>query len=231
MSRRLLIYCEGQTEEMFVERLLRNHLVQFGIRVERPILAATSLDPRGQRGGFVNWDAIEFDLRQEFRSDADPNLRFTTLLDVFRIPSTVPGMAAITPPLTTVADIEQVERAIEATLNEPRFKAYLQRQELETLLLADISALEYVFHRHRPAIQQLANDIATFADAEDINDGENTHPAARLAAAIPGYEDLKASRAYFVLARAAQADWAAVRSKCPRFDAWLRHWENWGTSP
>jgi len=215
---------------MFVERLLRNHLLQFGIRVERPILAATSLDPRSQRGGFVNWDAIQFDLRQQFRSDADPNLRFTTLLDVFRIPDTVPGMATIAPPLTAVADVEQVERAIETTLGEPRFKAYLQRHELETLLLADISALEYVFHRHKPGIEQLANDIAAFTDAEDINAGEHTHPAARLAAAIPGYEDLKASNAFFVLARAAEANWMAVRSRCPRFDAWLRYWENWGTS-
>jgi hypothetical protein len=228
VSKRLLIYCEGRTEEMFVERLLRNHLFIHGIRVERPILAATSRDPVGQRGGFINWDAIEFDLRQEFNSDNDPNLRFTTLLDVFRIPRNVPGMAALTPPLTTVADLQTVERAIEQTFNEPRFTAYLQRHELEALLLADIAALGRVFHRHLAGIQQLAAEIATFANAEDINHGDTTHPAARLAAVIPDYEYLKASNAYFVLA---EADLVLVRTRCPRFDAWLRRWEAWGAQP
>ncbi len=31
MSKRLVVYCEGQTEQMFVERLLRNHLVLHGV--------------------------------------------------------------------------------------------------------------------------------------------------------------------------------------------------------
>jgi len=82
MSKRLFIYCEGQTEEMFVERLLRNRLILHGVKVERPELAATSLDPQGQRGGFVNWDAIKFDLRAIFSENRDPDMRFTTLLDV-----------------------------------------------------------------------------------------------------------------------------------------------------
>ncbi|MBK8038483.1 MAG: DUF4276 family protein [Verrucomicrobiaceae bacterium] len=226
--KRLVIYCEGQTEEMIVERVLRNHLVNYGIKVERPILAATSFDPYGQRGGFVNWDAIEFDLMQEFASDPDPNLRFTTLLDAYAMPKKVLQLAGFTAPVTTVTDIEAVEQAIEGVFTEPRFKAYLQRHELEALLLADMDALERVFHRHKPGLQQLRSDIAAFANAEDINHGPTTHPAARLAAAVAGYEDLKASNAYFVLA---EADLDAARAKCPRFDAWLTHWETWGMQP
>lgn len=226
--KRLVIYCEGQTEEMFVERLLRNHLLQHGIIVERPILAATSFDPYGQRGGFVNWDAIEFDLMQEFASDPDPNLRFTTLLDAYAMPKKVLLLAGFTAPVTTVTDIEAVEQAIEGVFTEPRFKAYLQRHELEALLLADMDALERVFHRHKPGLQQLRSDIAAFANAEDINHGATTHPAARLATAVAGYEDLKASNAYFVLA---EAGLDAARAKCPRFDAWLTHWETWGRQP
>jgi hypothetical protein len=88
--------------------------------------------------------------------------------------------------------------------------------------------VEWVFHRHRPAIQQLGIDIASFTNPEDINHGATTHPAARLAGAIPGYADLKASNAYHVLA---EAGLDTARGKCPRFDAWLRHWETWGATP
>lgn len=90
MSKRLAVYCEGQTEAMIVDRLLRPHLLHSGLQVERSILAATSMDPEGKRGGFVNWNAIEFDLRQIFASN-DPELRFTTLLDAYAMPKTGPG--------------------------------------------------------------------------------------------------------------------------------------------
>lgn len=227
MSKRLFIYCEGQTEEMFVERLLRNHLAHHGVKVERPELCATSLDPAGQRGGFVNWDAIEFDLKQTFAGDADPKLRFTTLLDVYRMPPKLVKLAGFTGPVTLPADVEKVEATIQGVFNEPRFKAYLQRHELEALLLADLDALESVFHRDMAGLQTLRAEIAGFSNPEEINHGPTTHPAARLATAVDGYADLKASNAYFVLA---EAGLDSVRAKCPRFDSWLRHWEAWGMS-
>jgi hypothetical protein len=224
VKKRLKIYCEGQTEEMIVNRLLKGHLYLHGIHVERPVLAATTLDPAGQRGGFTNWSAIQFDLSQQF-NDLDPNLRFTTLLDVFAMPNAVLNLGGFNAPVTSEADIETVEQAIEAAFNEPRFVAYLQRHELEALLLADLDALERVFHRHKPGLQQLRLDIAGFASPEDINHGASTHPAARLSSAVAGYEDLKASNACWVLAHAGLE---TARAKCPRFDAWLSHWENWG---
>lgn len=224
MSKRLAVYCEGQTEAMIVDRLLRPHLHLHGIHVERSILAATSMDPEGQRGGFVNWEAIQFDLRQMFTS-ADPDLRFTTLLDAYAMPKAVLELGGYAAPVTTVGDIEAVERAMEGEFNEGRFKAYLQRHELEALLLADLDALERVFHGQSTGIQQLRNDVAQFATPEDVNQGATTHPSARLEIAIPGYTELKASNAYFVLD---EAGLSTVRAKCPRFNAWLRTWEAWG---
>jgi hypothetical protein len=182
------------------------------------------MEPEGQRGGFVNWAAMEFDLRQMFAS-TDPELRFTTLLDVYAMPKAVLELAGFADSVTTVDDIDAVERVMEGQLNEGRFRAYLQRHELEALLLADLDALGRVFHRHTAGIRQLRDEIAAFAGPEDVNQGATTHPSARLAKAIDGYKDLKASNAYFVLA---EAGLAAVRVKCPRFDAWLHRWESWG---
>lgn len=227
MTKRLLVYCEGQTEELVVNRLLRSHLGHHGVLVERR-LAATSLEPGGQRGGFVNWEAIQFDLRTCFATDQDPNLRFTTLLDVYAMPKAVLALAGYTAPVSAVAQVDAVERAIENVFGEPRFKAYLQRHELEALVLADTAALERVFHRHAAGIGQLRAEIASFNNPEDINHGSNTHPAARLEQAIPGYSDLKDANAMQVIA---QAGLDAVRRKCPRFDAWLRTWEQWGLQP
>jgi hypothetical protein len=192
MKKRLLIYCEGQTEEMIVERIFRNHLAQFGIKVERPELAATSLDPQGQRGGFVNWEAIQFDLHQILAEDPDPDLRVTTFLDVYAMPPKVLALAGLNAPIGAIPDIEAVETEIEKVFSDTRFKAYLQRHELEALLLAAPDALETVFHRDKAGIQQLRADISGFGNAEDINHGQTTHPSARLIKAISGYKSLKA---------------------------------------
>ena len=141
------------------------------------------------------------------------------------MPAKVLGLAGFKTPVSAIADVEAVERAIESTFQEPRFKAYLQRHEFEALVLADFDALERVFHRDKLGLQRLRIDIAGFVSGEEINHGSATHPSARLSRAVVGYEDLKASNAYFVLA---EAGLAAVRARCPRFDGWLGHWENWG---
>jgi len=226
VSKRLLVYCEGRTEEMFVERILLNHLAHHGVEVLRPRLCATTFDPAGQRGGFVNWEAIEFDLKETFAEDADPNLQFTTLLDVYRMPPKVLSLAGFTSPVTSPADVTKIEEAMEGAFGEPRFKAYLQRHEFEALLLADLDILESMFSRDKAGLQILRAEIAGFAYAEDINHGPTTHPAARLAKAIAGYEDLKASNAYFILKDGLDP----IRPKCPRFDEWLKRWEAWGNS-
>jgi hypothetical protein len=225
VTRRLWIYAEGQTEELFINRILRNHLALHGVKVERPILAATTREATCQRGGFVNWDAIQFDLRRIFGSDPDPEARFTTLLDVYAMPTTVPGFQQVPGPGRSAAWVDQMEVAWKAYFAEPRFIPYLQRHEFETLVLADRAALASIFPSHAAGIASLVGSLAGFACAEDINDGPSTHPSARLETTIPGYCFRKPDNALFVLQ---EADLSTVRRACPRFNVWLEGWERWG---
>ncbi len=225
MSKRLLIYVEGQTEELFVNRVLRNHLLAHGLKVERPILAATTPDPAGQRGGFVNWPAVEADLRALFAQDADPDLRITTLLDIYALPDKVPGFTPTRGAGRSAIEVDGIESAWASHFGEPRFVPYLQRHEFEALLLACPLALHSIFPTHSPALAQLELSIATYGSSEDINDGPTTHPSARLEQAIPTYRPLKASHGLFVVL---EAGLDRIRPRCPRFDAWLARWETWG---
>ena len=226
MSKRLRMYVEGATEELFVNRIIRNHLAQSGVIVERPILAATSLLPSGRRGGFVNWPAVEADLRFLFSADPSPDVRFTTMLDIYAMPAAVPGHPGPSPGARTSAEVDAIQSAWAAHFGEARFIPYLQRHEFEALVLAHPPALRAVFPRHGPALTALEQSIAAIPNMEDVNDGPTTHPSARLNNAIPTYEPLKASNGLFVLMEAGLAN---VRPRCPRFDAWLARWERWGT--
>lgn len=227
MNKRLQVYVEGATEEIFVNRILRNHLSVYGIIVEKPILAATSMQPSGQRGGFVNWPAIEADLKRLFTDDIDENLRFTTLLDTYAIPTTVPGYpGAAQTNIRTAAEVVTIENSWAAHFSEPRFFPYLQRHEFEALTLAYPPALRIVFPQYTKELEILEQAIAGYGNAEDINDGPSTHPSARLARALPAYDALKASNGLFVLLEAGLKN---IRPRCPHFDDWLRRWEHWGS--
>jgi hypothetical protein len=225
VSKRLRVYVEGETEEFFVNRILKNHLLQCGVIVERPILAATSLLPSGQRGGFINWPAVEADLRILFSTDPSPDVRFTTMLDTYAMPAAVPGYPGPSSGARTAAEVDAIQSAWFAHFGEPRFVPYLQRHEFEALVLAQPPALRAVFPQLAPALTVLEHSLAAIPNVEDINDGPTTHPSARLNNAIPTYRDLKASYGLFVLLEAGLAN---VRLRCPRFNAWLARWEQWG---
>jgi hypothetical protein len=225
VTKRLVVYAEGQTEELFVNRILRNHLALFGVNVERPILAATSREASGQRGEFVNWDAIEFDLRRIFADDADPHLRVTTLLDAYAMPTSVPGYESSVNDIRSPESIDRIEAAWRRHFDEPRFVPYIQRHEFETLVLADSNAIKAIFPNFSAPIDELTRAISGFTSIEDVDDGPSIHPSARLAMAIQGYGMRKPDHALFILQ---QADMGRIRHACPRFDAWLQRWENWG---
>ncbi len=225
MSKRLLVYVEGQTEELFVNRILRSHLAAHGVKVERPILAATRREATAQRGGFTNWDAVAFDLRRLFADDPDPSLRFTTLLDVYALPSVTPGYEAPAEHRRPPEMVARMEDAWQSHFDEPRFRPYLQRHEFEALVLGDYEALKAIFPERIEPIDALARTTAGVPSREDVNGGPDTHPSARLEAAIPGYGLRKPDYGLFVLQH---ADMGTVRASCPRFDEWLRTWEEWG---
>jgi len=227
MRKRLLIYVEGQTEELFVTRILKGHLLTHGITVERPILALTSHLPTGQRGGFVNWSAVEADLRTVFAQETEPNIQFTTLLDVYALPTHVPGFFPSVGGQRSPADVDRIEAAWANHFGEPRFIPYLQRHEFEALVLAHPNALKAIFPNFASAITALEISLPAGGSAEDINDGLTTHPSARIAQAIPVYPALKSSHAFWVIAEAGLDN---IRQRCPRFDAWLSRWETWGAS-
>jgi len=225
MNKRLILYVEGLTEQIFVDRMLRHHLTGHGVKVERPILAARTPDPDGPRGGFTNWPAMEADLRDLFMGDADANLRFTTLLDLYAMPPGVPGRPGVFGASSSAGETDAIESEIAAVLCEPRFVPYLQQHEFEALLLSHPPALATIFPGHVAEINSLAADVAGFTTPEDIDHGRNTHPGARIAKAIPEYYDLKASNGFWA---AAEIGLDAMRAACPRFHKWLGRWEAWG---
>src|SRR5436190_867307 len=95
---KLFIYAEGQEEELFVNRVLRDYLRPFGVIVQKPILAATSFRIGGDEeeevtvGGVTNYEAIREDILNLFLTEAIESADvLTSFIDLYGLPASFPG--------------------------------------------------------------------------------------------------------------------------------------------
>jgi len=145
---RLLIHVEGETEEAFVNEILRPHLYAFGYHsVSARLLGNARL--RERRGGIKGWQSSRRDILRHLRGD--PGAINATMVDYYALPSDLvdgwPGrLAAKTLPLgERAAAVENavlagVASALGRYLPENRFIPSVLMHEFEALLFSDCQA-------------------------------------------------------------------------------------------
>ena len=222
----LRVVVEGQSEDRFVRETLIPHLWAHGVNASSTIVGKLVAQRRGHRvrggGHYQHW---RDDLRQMFR-DTRPELRVTTLFDLYGLPNDFPAYLQHRSDADTARRCGALELALGADIGDRRLIPYIQRHEFEALVLASLHELREAYDdpTQLGGIEQLESAIGNQAP-EDINDGPTTAPSKRLAALIPGYsktlhgpEAIKATGL------------ATVRASCPRFDAWLTSLERLGAT-
>ncbi len=80
---RLLVHVEGQTEENFVNQVLRPHLVTKGYHSVEARLVGNAR-ARHRRGGIRQWEAVRSDIVNHLRQDT--TCFATTMVDYYALP-------------------------------------------------------------------------------------------------------------------------------------------------
>jgi hypothetical protein len=219
---RLYVVVEGQSEREFVKTLLVPHLAAWCIEV-KPKVVVTSRK-LNKRGGLVSYGTLRGDLLRLFAEDGDPATRFTTMLDLYKLPPDFPGnVDSRNKP--RAARVEAIEAALLADLGDVRLIPHIQVHEFETLLYCNLHELARRIEGSEASLAELATTVSSLSP-EDINEGLTTAPSKRILARVPSYERLKVR----VGAPAAAAiGLPVIRAKCPHFDAWIAMLEQFGT--
>jgi hypothetical protein len=220
---RLLVHVEGQTEEDFVNEILRDHLVSLGYEsVDARIIGNARL--RRKRGGIRPWPSVRRDIINHLRQDL--GCIATTMVDFYGLPQegdgAWPGRAgAIGPDVQRKAS--RVERALlnsvaqemGAGFDQRRFLPFVVMHEFEGLLFSDCSAFGRGIGRPEKASEfgQIRNKFGT---PEDINDSPVTAPSKRIEGLIPGYE-----KPLLGTLAVLEIGLNRIREECPHFAAWL----------
>ncbi len=226
--RRLHLFVEGPTEEAFVNRVLRPHLIG---RSPYSLVSARILGDarrRQERGGIRGWPSVKRDLELQLKSDS--LCRVGTLVDYYGLPAdgdrAWPGRAeASKKPISERAEFvqtairEDLRQVMGQNFDPSRFVPLVLLHEFEALLFSNLDwtrdpRFPNRFFDSMLAVREKVNS------PEEIDDGPNTSPSKRILEAHPGYRKVLDGPP------AAEAiGLPAIMDACPHFAAWLRFLE------
>lgn len=212
--KRLLVICEGQCEEEFVNDNLAPHLREFGLWVY-PALLKDDIGRRG--GGSVSVDRVARHIRNEYW-----NFDFiTTLLDFYGFERKAGRSRAE----IETAILDGVRLLLIVGTDLGHVLPYVQMHEFEALLFSDTTKFEIHLDWTPKASESLDQIRRAFATPEHIDDSPHSAPSKRLAQVFPGYDREKLLYGPLI---AQDIGIAAIRAQCPGFNAWLTRLEALG---
>jgi len=201
---RLYVIVEGRTEEIIANRMLVPHLSTLGV------YPTVHSEDGGRR-----WTRWRKHIASWMRHDRKPEVRFTTMFDLYALPQDFPGKAAHAAISDTARRVELLEQAMFDDLGDKGLVPYLQRHEIEALVLAGLERLADLLPEERKGTERLRDAIGSMSP-EDVTDGPATAPSKRLLHHVPGYD--KTLHGPIV---AEDVGLPGLRAKCPRFHQWV----------
>lgn len=214
---RLIVVVEGQTEEAFVNSVLKPHLDPLGVYTSATIVGKRLAQRRGSggRGGghYRHWRRDIVKLLEP----ASPDCRVTTLFDLYGLPDDFPNYETIRQLPDRAARRGACEAALAEDVDHHRFIPYVQQFEFEALVLAALPALGNLLDDpvQQQGLATLTAEIGAVAP-EDVNDGPETAPSKRLLAHVPGYNKVLHGELATL-----EAGLPTLRDACPGFDGWV----------
>lgn len=216
---RLYLTVEGQTEQAFAVEVLQPHLAQFDVHVSKPRLTGLHARRKGRipSGGLLNsFQHSLGDIRRWLREDKSPDARFSIMVDLYSLPKDFPGYDIASRAGNTYQRVKMLHKALAEELNDRRFIPYLQVHEFEALVLSKPEVFGDWFENVKKQVQNLAADCQTFNTPEEINDGQHTHPKARIKKFIPDYDENVDGPVL-----TAGIGLETIRKACQHFNEWL----------
>lgn len=213
--KRLIIICEGPTEQAFCNDLLRDYFQSKDIILEAPTI-------KHSNGGIVAWDTLR---KQIVRHLNEGNSIVSLFVDYYRIRDSYrfPGWME-SKSISNIYDrmhflFEQMSLNMDEKLRS-RFVPYIQLHEFEGLLFSDISVFQNNFTKNELNFSLLESAVNSADTPEEINNGPATAPSERLKKAVCGYD--KVTDGAFL---ALEIGLETIREKCILFNEWIERLE------
>lgn len=211
--KRLIVICEGETEQGFCNTVLSPYFLSKSILVDAPLI-------KHSNGGIVRWEIIKKQIETTLVKESSAYV--TLLIDYYGLYKKYefPGWTDAEQIVNKYDRMNYLETQMSEDINERvryRFIPYLQLHEFEGILFSNVE----VFKQIIPAEEligwdELVQVIADYPNPEMINTSKENSPSHRLQRIIHGYNKIVYGN---ILAESIGL--STIRQKCPRFDSWL----------
>lgn len=212
--KKVLVLVEGQTEETFIRQVVNPGLAPRSVHLV-PIILSTkrTKDGRKFKGGATSYVKIRRELQLLLRDGSAAAV--TTPVDYYGLPTDFPGLDSL-PAADAQARVRHLEEALRADFDHQRLIPYLSLHEFEALVLAGPRELAETFGQPKGVEEHFHGLLQARSSPEEINDGPDTNPAARIQARLPRYQ--KRLHGPLVTARVGLQ---RLRDACPHFATWI----------
>ncbi|MCL1976373.1 MAG: DUF4276 family protein [Firmicutes bacterium] len=216
--KRLYILCEGQTEEEFVNALLKPYPQNVGVYAQ-PIVCTTKRTPiKKYKGGVTSFAKVKKELQR--LCGEHPNELVTTMFDLYAFPYDALELKNI--PTDAYDKAEHIEKAITDEIGNRlgNMVFSLVLHEFEGLLFSDVSAFENIADQEAVAfLRRVRTAVAT---PEHINELPETAPSKHIKRVIPDY-----SKPTDGIDVAEQIGLDKIAAECCHFANWLAKLTAW----
>lgn len=212
---RILVVCEGQSEESFVKHVLALYFNSLGLYLI-PIIPSSS---KGHKGGALNYDRVKPFITKLLKNDTTAFV--STFFDYYALPQDFPKYKE------QAGDIYEKIKILEQgffenindEFNSERFFPHIQPHEFESLLFSDIESIIEADPEwdKQKSLVELKKIIQEFQNPELINNSRETSPSHRLKKLFPTYK--KVSHGNII---AKKITIQTMRAKCSHFDEWCK---------
>lgn len=214
---RVVVVCEGETEEEFVGNVLAPAFTQLGLHLEAQLVQTSP----GHRGGALNYDRVKRHLCHTLRQKNAPFV--STFFDLYKIDKRFPGFEQAMGKTDVGQKLEVLRRELHgdvvaaAQCRPERFIPHIQPYEFESLLFSEPAALAEVNPAWtQKSIDHLLHIRNQAVSPEHINDKPETKPAAHLQRELGNYR----KRLHGPIA-AQKIGLNKIEAECAFFAAWL----------
>lgn len=216
--KRVIIVCEGPTEQAFCKTTLYPHFYSKGLLIQAPLI-------KHSRGGIVKWSILKKQIETHLFTDS--NAFVTLLIDYYGLYSkyNFPNWEKSETIVKKSDRMNFLEQSMQNDLNETirhRFIPYIQLHEFEGLIFNNLEIFKALIpNNDLVGIKELEETLSNYPNPEMINTNPETSPSHRLERIIKGY-----NKVVYGDILSESIGLIRIREKCPRFNDWIQKIEN-----
>lgn len=217
------VLCEGQTEQGFVDEVLCPYLLDKGATSVKSVLVTTNKKENAY-GGMSSYTRARLDINLMRQSNPDSSFEshiFTTMFDLYALPSDFPGYKEADAIVEPYARVNSLEQSFANAVNDSRFIPYIQLHEFEALLFCGIEHIVKIYPKCKKPCEQQTKDLQKVGNPELIDNGPTTAPSKRIIKAIEGSKKYKYNKPTTGKSVTKEVGVDELRAKCPHFNEWI----------